>query len=145
MATVKMIILQNGRLLDPVTGVDTEGDLWMEDGVIVSPREEIPENSQVFDVRGKWIVPGLIDMHVHLREPGEEYKETIKSGTMAAAAGGFTAVSCMPNTTPVNDCASVTQFILETAAREGSARVYPVGAISKGSKGAGLAEYGELK
>ncbi len=145
MATVKMIILQNGRLLDPVTGVDTEGDLWMEDGVIVSPREEIPENSQVFDVRGKWIVPGLIDMHVHLREPGEEYKETIKSGTMAAAAGGFTAVACMPNTTPVNDCASVTQFILETAAREGSARVYPVGAISKGSKGAGLAEYGELK
>ncbi len=145
MTTAKMIILQNGRLLDPVTGVDTVGDLWIEDGVIVSGREQIPENCQVLDVRGKWIVPGLIDMHVHLREPGEEYKETIKSGTKAAAAGGFTAVACMPNTTPVNDCASVTQFILETAAREGSARVYPVGAISKGSKGIGLAEYGELK
>jgi len=145
MTTVKSIVLQNGRLLDPVTGVDVKGDLWIEDGVIVPARETIPDDSLVFDVQNKWIVPGLIDMHVHLREPGEEYKETIKSGTMAAAAGGFTAVACMPNTIPVNDCASVTRFILEKAAKEGSARVYPVGAISKGSKGTGLAEYGELK
>jgi dihydroorotase len=145
MTMVKRLILQNGRLIDPVTGVDTPGDLWIEDGVIVPAQEMIPENSHVFDLQGKWIVPGLIDMHVHLREPGEEYKETVESGTRAAAAGGFTAVACMPNTTPVNDCASVTQFILEAAERVGSARVYPVGAISKGSHGTGLAEYGELK
>ncbi len=138
------IILQNGRLLDPVSGVDASGDLWLQDGVIVPAQEHIPENSLVFDLQGKWIVPGLIDMHVHLREPGEEYKETVASGTRAAAAGGFTAVACMPNTQPVNDSAAVTRFILE-AARTASARVYPVGAISKGSHGEGLAEYGELK
>ena len=139
-----VIVLQNGRLIDPVTGVDEQGDLWIEDGLIVSPRENLPEKSQVFDVQGKWIVPGLIDMHVHLREPGEEYKETIESGTRAAAAGGFTAVACMPNTRPVNDSASVTRFILE-AAQTASARVYPAAAISKGSEGRGLAEYGELR
>jgi dihydroorotase len=142
---MKMVtILQNGRLIDPVSGVDGPGDLWIEDGVLIPAREHIPEHSQVFDVQGKWIVPGLIDMHVHLREPGEEYKETIESGTRAAAAGGFTAVACMPNTRPVNDNASVTRFILETA-RTASARVYPAAAISKGSEGKGLAEYGELK
>lgn len=145
MKEIKRLILQNGRILDPVTGTDTVGDLWIEDGIIVSAQEKIPDGSQVFDVQGDWIVPGLIDMHVHLREPGEEYKETIESGTRAAAAGGFTAVACMPNTQPVNDCASVTQFIVKTAEEVGSARVYPVGAISKGSKGTGLAEYGELK
>lgn len=141
----KTTILQNGRLIDPVRDMDVIGDLWIEDGVVVPARETIPENSQLFDLEGKWIVPGLIDMHVHLREPGEEYKETVESGTRAAAAGGFTAVACMPNTTPVNDCASVTEFILEAAKSKGSAKVYPVGAISKGSQGSGLAEYGELK
>ncbi len=140
----KITILQNGRLIDPVSGVDGPGDLWIEDGIIIPAREDIPENSLLFDVQGKWIVPGLIDMHVHLREPGEEYKETIESGTRAAAAGGFTAVACMPNTRPVNDNASVTRFILETA-RTASARVYPAAAISTGSEGKGLAEYGELK
>jgi len=137
-------ILQNGRLIDPVSGIDVSGDLWLENGVIIPARESFPENSLVFDLQGKWIVPGLIDMHVHLRDPGEEYKETVASGTRAAAAGGFTAVACMPNTRPVNDNAAVTRFILE-AARSASARVYPVGAISKGSHGEGLAEYGELK
>jgi dihydroorotase len=97
------------------------------------------------DASGKWIVPGLIDMHVHLREPGEEYKETISSGTRAAAAGGFTAVACMPNTHPVNDCAAVTQYILEKARDEGSCRVFPVGTISKGLEGRNIAEYGELR
>ncbi|MEA3466962.1 MAG: dihydroorotase [Thermodesulfobacteriota bacterium] len=138
-------ILQNGRLIDPVTGVDETGDLWIKDGFIIPAQEKIPENSQYFDLQGKWIVPGLIDMHVHLREPGEEYKETVESGTRAAAAGGFTAVACMPNTIPVNDCASVTQLILAAAESKGYAKVYPVGAISKGSQGTGLAEYGELK
>jgi len=137
-------ILQNGRLIDPAGGVDVAGDLWLQDGVIVPAREHLPENNLVFDLQGKWIVPGLIDMHVHLRDPGEEYKETVATGTRAAAAGGFTAVACMPNTHPVNDNAAVTRFILEKA-RGASARVYPVGAISKGSSGEGLAEYGELK
>ena len=93
---------------------------------------------------GCWLVPGLIDMHVHLREPGQEYKEDIVSGTRAAAAGGFTAVACMPNTRPVNDSRAVTALILERA-RQGFARVYPVGAISKASQGEGLAEFGEMK
>ena len=97
-----------------------------------------------FDLQGKWVVPGLIDMHVHLREPGEEYKETIESGTRAAAAGGFTAVACMPNTIPVNDSQSVTKLILEKA-ETASARGYPGGAISKGSLGETLAEFGDMK
>ena len=138
-------VLQNGRIIDPVSGVDSIGDLWIKDGVTISPEETVPENCQLFDLQGKWVVPGLIDMHVHLREPGEEYKETIESGTKAAAAGGFTAVACMPNTIPVNDCAPVTDFIIKTAQSKGSARVYPVGAISKASQGTGLAEYGEMK
>lgn len=136
-------ILRNGRIIDPVNKVDGEADLWLRDGRIVAPESSEPVGARVFDVQGKWVVPGLIDMHVHLREPGEEYKETIASGTRAAAAGGFTAVACMPNTRPVNDTAAVTRFILEQAT-SASARVYPVGAISKGSGGAGLAEYGEL-
>lgn len=137
-------ILQNGRIIDPVNKVDRRGDLWLCDGRVVTPDALVPEGARRFDLQGKWVVPGLIDMHVHLREPGEEYKETIASGTRAAAAGGFTAVACMPNTKPVNDTAAVTRFILEQAALA-SARVYPVGAISKGSGGTGLAEYGELK
>ncbi len=139
-----MIILQNGRLLDPTTGTDKTGDLWIKDGKIIPAEKQIPENSRVEDVTGKWIVPGLIDMHVHLREPGEEYKETVESGTRAAAAGGFTAVACMPNTKPVNDEASVTKFILAPE-RNASTRVYPAAAISRGSAGTDLAEYGELK
>jgi len=139
----EITILQNGRIIDPVNKVDGQGDLWLRDGRIVAPESQAPEGARRFDLQGKWVVPGLIDMHVHLREPGEEYKETIASGTLAAAAGGFTAVACMPNTKPVNDTAAVTRYILEQAAH-GSARVYPVGAISKGSGGTGLAEYGEL-
>ncbi len=138
------LIVQKGRLIDPVNGIDRIDDLWLRDGRIIEAEATIPNGARCFDGQGKWVVPGLIDMHVHLREPGEEYKETIASGTLAAAAGGFTAVACMPNTKPVNDTAAVTRFILEQAA-QGSARVYPVGAISKGSGGAGLAEYGELK
>ncbi len=145
MTRAKTIILQNGRVLDPAADRDFIGEIWLQDGLIVPAQQKHPEDCISFDLQGKWIVPGLIDMHVHLREPGEEYKETVESGTRAAAAGGFTAVACMPNTRPVNDCASVTQLILEATAEKGSARVYPVGAISAGSKGTGLAEYGELK
>jgi dihydroorotase len=137
-------LLQNGRIVDPLSGVDHQGDLLVVNGRIASPGETVPTDVQTVDVKGCWVVPGLIDMHVHLREPGDEYKEDIVSGTRAAAAGGFTGVVCMPNTKPVNDNASVTAKILEQAGK-GFARVYPVGAISKGSKGESLAGFGELK
>ena len=145
------LVLRNGRVIDPAMGLDAVVDVLIENGIIAEMRAKIelgPEKLSQFeqiDASGKWIVPGLIDMHVHLREPGEEYKETICSGTQAAVAGGFTSVACMPNTQPVNDCAAVTQYILEKARDEGSCRVFPVGAISKGSEGKNLAEYGELR
>jgi len=137
-------LLQNGRIIDPYNGVDLHGDLLVIDGCIAAHGASAPRDIRIIDVEGCWVVPGLIDMHVHLREPGQEYKEDIVTGTRAAAAGGFTAVACMPNTNPVNDSASVTAKILDRA-RQGFARVYPVGAISRGSRGEGLAGYGELK
>jgi dihydroorotase len=143
------ILLKNGRIIDPVNKIDKKGSLLVENGKIkafFTARQKVDavKNLITIDLTGKWIVPGFIDMHVHLREPGEEHKETIESGTRAAAAGGFTAVACMPNTRPVNDCQSVTRFILEKAANA-YARVYPVGAISKSSAGDSLAEFGEMK
>ncbi len=140
----KVIILKNGRIIDPVQQRDEITDLWISDGVVVKPESTQPQNAVVYDCTGRWVLPGLIDMHVHLREPGEEYKETIESGTQAAAAGGFTAIACMPNTKPVNDNGSITKFICEKSV-SCAARVYPVGAISKESKGETLAEYGEMK
>ena len=134
--------------MDPAQGLEEVRDLLVEDGKIagLETAGTIPaEGRKVIDARGLVVAPGLIDMHVHLREPGEEYKETIASGTAAAARGGFTAVACMPNTKPVNDTSAVTHFILDQAARFGKARVYPVGAISQGSLGKTLSEYGELK
>jgi dihydroorotase len=98
----------------------------------------------VIDARGLWVLPGFIDLHVHLREPGQEYKETILTGTRAAVAGGFTAVACMPNTDPPNDTASVTRAILRKAAEAGLARVYPIGCITVGQRGERMAEYGDL-
>ncbi len=140
------LLLAGGRIIDPVNGVDMAGDLLVADGRIhaVGTQLAAPAGAARIDLGGKWIVPGLIDMHVHLREPGEEYKETVASGTKAAAAGGFTAVAAMPNTKPVNDNQSVTALILAKAAA-GYARVYPVGAISQGSRGENLAEYGEMR
>lgn len=142
------MLLKNGHIIDPHNRLDMEGDMLIADGRIkeIGPAGslDIPATGRSIDLEGKWLVPGLIDMHVHLREPGEEYKETIASGTLAAATGGFTAVACMPNTLPVNDCQAVTGLILAKA-REGSARVYPVGAISKNSAGSELAELGEMK
>ena len=140
----KLIVLKNGRIIDPQQKRDEVADLWIYDGVTVAPDSVALEAAELYDLAGCWVVPGLIDMHVHLREPGEEYKETIETGTRAAAAGGFTAVACMPNTNPVNDNGSLTRFICEQAVK-GSARVYPVGAISQQSKGELLAEYGEMK
>ena len=136
--------IANGRIIDPVNKVDRTGDLLIKDGVIVEPDQPLPADIPVIDAGGCWVVPGLIDMHVHLREPGEEYKEDIASGARAAASGGFTAVACMPNTRPVNDNATITAMI-RTKAAEAAVRVYPVGAISLASEGHQLAEFGEMK
>lgn len=148
MSKLAPILFTGGRLIDPAAGLDQTGDLLVVDGKIAetgpAATAAAPAECRVFDLAGKWLVPGLIDMHVHLREPGQEYKETVVSGTRAAAAGGFTGVACMPNTVPVNDCRAVTALILEQAGTA-SARVYPVGAISRGSKGTELAEFGEMK
>ena len=138
------LILKNGRIIDPATNRDEIGDICINNGHIVSSTEISATDASVHNLQGKWVVPGLIDMHVHLREPGQEYKETILTGTRAAAAGGFTAIVCMPNTKPVNDNASITRFIIEQA-KNCPARVYPAGAISVKSQGAGLAEFGEMK
>ncbi|MCI5160192.1 MAG: dihydroorotase, partial [Candidatus Electrothrix sp. AUS1_2] len=138
------LLIKNGRIIDPANNVDRTGDLLLVNGRIADPATTIPADIEEIDAQGCWVVPGLIDMHVHLREPGEEYKEDILSGTRAAAAGGFTAVACMPNTKPVNDCRAVTALILAQAANA-DARVYPVAAISRNSQGSTLAEFGELR
>jgi dihydroorotase len=142
------ILIKNGHVIDPANKVDEMRDLLVAGGKIARHGKtgSLPaDGCQVIDAAGRLVVPGLIDMHVHLREPGYEYKETIATGTAAARAGGFTAVCCMPNTNPVNDCGSVTEFILSRAAKGASARVFPVGAVTKGSKGEELAEIGELR
>ncbi len=142
------LLIRGGLVVDPALKLEETRDLLIEQGTIVAlepPGQIAPEGRQVLEARGLVVTPGLIDMHVHLREPGEEYKETIASGTRAAARGGFTAVAAMPNTKPVNDSAAVTRFILDQARRSGSARVYPVGAISVGSQGTALSEYGDLR
>jgi dihydroorotase len=140
------LLVRNGRILDPAGGVDAVQDLLIEGGRIARLGRSLaaPEGTAVVDATGKVVCPGFIDMHVHLREPGQEYKETVASGTRAAAAGGFTAVCCMANTFPVNDNRAVTDFILAKARVEGVVRVYPVGAVTKGLKGAELAELAEL-
>jgi len=144
-------LFRGGRVIDPTHEIDLCADVLILNGQLaeIRPRIELGADKgaevREIDVSGKWIVPGLIDMHVHLREPGQEYKETIASGTSAAVAGGYTSVACMPNTSPVNDCAAVTQFILQRAREEGSCRVFPVGSISKGLLGENLSEFGELK
>ena len=142
------ILIKNGRLIDPVNDMDMVTDLLVEDGKVAWIEHNIPVSSsdiEVIDATGQLVIPGLIDMHVHLREPGYEYKETIKSGTMAAAAGGFTTVCCMPNTKPVNDSQSVTEFILHKAATEGVVNVLPIGAITKAAKGEEITEMAELR
>jgi dihydroorotase len=140
-------ILKGGRVVDPANGRDGAFDVLIEDGRILRVARDLPvDGAEVFEVERGWIVaPGLIDVHVHLREPGQEHKETVATGTASAVAGGFTAVACMPNTDPVNDHAGITQFILKKAAEARLARVYPIGAVSIGSRGDQLAELGEQK
>ncbi|MFA4902721.1 MAG: dihydroorotase [Desulfobaccales bacterium] len=142
------LLIKNGLVVDPAQNLEARQDLLLEDGKVAAiepPGTIAADGRRVIDASNLVVSPGLIDMHVHLREPGEEYKETILTGARAAVVGGFTAVAAMPNTRPVNDNAALTRFILETAKVAGLARVYPVGAISMGSAGQGLSEYGDQK
>ena len=141
------ILIRGGRVIDPKNGIDAVMDVLVRDGKIACVGENLSaEGVQVMDAAGKVVAPGFIDMHCHLRDPGQEYKEDIVSGTRAAARGGFTGVCCMPNTHPVNDCAAVTRYILEKAETQGSGvHVYPVGAVSKGLEGKEMAEIGRMK
>jgi dihydroorotase len=141
------MMLKGGRVIDPANGRDGAFDVLIENGTISRIGRNLPvDGAEVFEVQRGWIVtPGLVDIHVHLREPGQEHKETVATGTASAVAGGFTAVACMPNTDPVNDHAGITQFILKKAAEAQRARVYPIGAVSLGSSGEHLAELGEQK
>ena len=138
-------LLRGGRVVDPSQELDGRLDVLIEDGRVARIDEEIEAgDAEVRDVSGLVVTPGWIDMHIHLREPGQEYKETVATGTLAAAAGGFTGVACMANTEPVNDNRSVTEHILKEAGRCGYARVYPIGAVSKGQRGEELAEIAEM-
>lgn len=143
---MKRLLIRNGRVVDPSQGLDQGMDLLIEDGMVAALGEKLEASgrTQVFDAAGLVVAPGFIDLHVHLREPGFEHKETIASGCRAAAAGGFTSVCCMPDTHPVNDDPSVTAFIRERAERAGMARVYPIGAVSQGLAGEAMAEIGEM-
>jgi len=142
-----MLLIKGGRVIDPASRRDEIGHLVLEGGKV---REflagDAPSGFQgkVVPAKGMWVVPGLIDMHVHLRDPGYEWKEDILTGTRAAAAGGFTSVACMANTDPVNDSAEVTRYIVERARREGSANVYPVAAVTRGLEGKEMADFSEL-
>ena len=144
-------LIRGGRVLDPASGLDDLHDILIEGSKIsgVGPpgslASEADASLEVIEADGLWVVPGFIDLHTHLREPGEEYKENILTGSRAAAAGGFTSVCCMPNTKPVNDTSAVTELILRRAAEADLVRVFPVGAISQEQKGELLAEYAELK
>ena len=140
------VLLKGGTLIDPASGINGARDVLVENGRIARVGANLPvDGARVLDVpRGVVITPGLIDMHVHLREPGQEHKETIATGAASAVAGGFTAVACMPNTDPVNDHAGITGYILAKAAEAQLARVYPIGAVSIGSKGEQLTEIGDL-
>ena len=138
------ILIKGGRILDPAHDIDGEFDLLIEDGRISRIEKNIPaEGAERIDASGRLVVPGLIDMHVHLRDPGLEYKEDILSGARSAVAGGFTSIACMPNTKPVNDNQAVTRYILDKA-KQAVANIFPVGAVTQGSKGEALAEIGDM-
>ena len=150
-SSTQTLLIQGGHVIDPgrINGI---ADVLIEQGKIAAVGANLTAQGkgkngsvQIIDARHKLVLPGFVDLHVHFREPGFEYKETIKSGTAAAAAGGFTSVCCMPNTQPANDSQAITEFILEKARIAGNARVYPVGAITKGSEGKELAEIGDLR
>jgi len=141
------LLIKNGRVIDPSQGMDDTLDVVVENGLVkeIGKGLQAPAGAEVVDAAGKYVVPGLIDMHVHLRDPGLEYKEDIVSGTRAAAAGGFTSVCCMPNTKPVIDNKSVASYIINKAKAEGFCNVFPVGSITYGLSGERMSEMGELK
>jgi dihydroorotase len=142
---MERLVIRGARVVDPAQGRDGVADIQIEDGKIAGVGGPFPaRDGEVLEARGLVAAPGFIDMHVHLREPGFEYKETVATGTAAAAAGGFTAVASMANTSPVNDCPSVTEYILEKARAAGKARVHPIGAATRGMEGRELAEIGEM-
>ena len=140
------LLIQNGRVIDPSQGLDQPADVLVRDGRIAAVGPNLPApDSQRLDASGCIIAPGFVDLHAHLREPGREHAETIESGGRAAAAGGFTSVLAMPNTNPVNDNAALTHFIIQTAQQQSPVNVFPVGAISEGSRGERLASIGEMR
>jgi dihydroorotase len=140
------LVIRNGRVMDPASGLDAVRDIAIEDGRIAAIGEDLAlPGAGELDASGLIVAPGFIDMHVHLREPGFEYAETIESGSRAAAAGGFTSICCMPNTSPVNDSATVTSYIKERAERHAIVNVFPIGAITKNSAGEELAAIGLMK
>ncbi len=141
------ILVKGGRVIDPANSFDKVSDIFINDGVIekVGENLDIAGADKIIDAAGCVVAPGLVDMHVHLREPGFEYKEDIESGTSAAAMGGFTSVACMPNTNPTLDNAALIEFVISRAKSVGKVNVFPIGCISKGQKGEELAPIGELK
>lgn len=141
------ILIKNGRVIDPANNIDGNYEIFIEGKKIrgIYPKAKGPKADKIIDASGCIVIPGLVDMHAHLRDPGFEYKESIRTGTMAAVRGGFTSVCCMPNTNPVNDNKTVTEFILRKNYAEGACFVYPIGAITKGQKGEELAEMGMMK
>ena len=143
---MRPILISGGRVIDPSRGTDAVSDVYLADGKVQAVGRDLgrPDDALVLQAAGKIVAPGLIDLHVHLREPGQEDIETVATGAMAAAAGGFSAVCAMPNTDPVTDNQAAVGFIVSQAQRAGKARVYPIGAISLGQKGQQLAEFGEL-
>ena len=140
------VLVKGGRIVDPAQGMDERGDLLILDGVVAVIQTEMasPDGARVIDAAGLVVCPGFIDLHCHLREPGFEYKETIATGTRAAARGGFTTVCAMPNTDPVMDSRAVVDFVLRLAREEGAVRVLPIGAVTAGSRGGALTEMAEL-
>src|ERR1700730_13513891 len=145
----RMLLIKNGRVLDPASKTDAAQDILLDrekiEDIAAPGKITPPPDAKIFDATRLIVAPGFIDMHVHLREPGQESSESIETGTRAAARGGFTAVCCMPNTKPVNDHASVTRFIVDRAKSTGSVRVWPIGAASVGSNGENIAEIAAMK
>lgn len=146
------ILIKNGHVVDPSQDINGIHDLLIEGRIIRAMYPEgkaqkglLGPKDKVIDAKGKYVLPGLVDMHVHLREPGFEYKETIKTGTQAAVRGGITTVCAMPNTSPVNDNSGITEFIIRRAHKEGACQVHPIGAITKGLRGEELSEFGMMK
>ena len=144
-----MILIKNGTLIDPAAGREGEFDILLEDGRVADVQSRggfgMIETGRSIDAAGRWIVPGLVDLHVHLREPGFEWKETVKSGSEAAVLGGFTSICCMPNTSPTNDRGEITEYILDRARAAGRARVHPIGSVSQGLKGREMSPLTELR